>query len=127
MTVQQIIDLFGPPDGIRMSTCGQKTAEGEWSCKIFRYRLADYRSNTFFFREGREMYRRELAKLGLSEYLAHATLGDPMGERHPGDWPIQELAIALAGAVSDFVNSLDDSSSRREEAWFSPMAPLTIS
>jgi hypothetical protein len=56
----------------------------------------------------------------VSEYLAHASLGDRLDQSHPGAWPLPELALVLVGGCSDFVLSLDASCDDYEVTWFTP-------
>lgn len=39
MTTDQVQALFGAPDEIRMTTCGQETKGGAWSCLVWTYEM----------------------------------------------------------------------------------------
>ena len=53
----------------------------------------------------------------VSEHLSHAAIGDPLGEPHPGAWPISELAVVLVGVFATFV---DAQRSALHHGWFTP-------
>jgi hypothetical protein len=56
----------------------------------------------------------------VSQHLSHATTGSKTGEKHPGEWPISELAVVLVGGLARFVQALDGSSETYELSWFTP-------
>ena len=53
----------------------------------------------------------------VSAHLSHAAIGDPLGEPHPGNWPISELAVVLVGVFATFVEA---QRSAPHHAWFIP-------
>jgi len=63
----------------------------------------------------------------VSKYLAHAYLfkhegaSDDERERHPGAWPVPELAVVFTGALASFVDALNVSAEYgTRAAWFEP-------
>jgi len=56
----------------------------------------------------------------VSRHLGHGTTGDKAGEKHPGEWPIPELAVVLIGGLARFVDALDPNSTAYDRAWFTP-------
>jgi hypothetical protein len=44
----------------------------------------------------------------ISRHLSHATKGASDGEKHPGAWPIAELAVVLVGGLVRLVDALPD-------------------
>ena len=63
----------------------------------------------------------------VSRHLGHATTGSEEGEKHPGQWPIPELAVVLVGGLARFVEALHGSSQRYELNWFTPSPVDTYS
>jgi hypothetical protein len=59
-----------------------------------------------------------------SWHLAHANIGRKQVERHPGAWPIVELAETLVGATADFVHALAGTSPAAA-ALFTPSPSLS--
>jgi hypothetical protein len=57
----------------------------------------------------------------ISQYLAHVTKGSKEGERHPGAWPVTELAVTLVGAAARFVRALEaNGPTTSMTEWFKP-------
>jgi hypothetical protein len=62
-----------------------------------------------------------------SEFLAHASPGDPADtepEPHPGQWPLIEIAVVLTRAFGDFVEVLEKAHVDRA-GWFCPRPTQT--
>lgn len=52
----------------------------------------------------------------ISEHLSHPSPGDRVDPKHPGQWPLGELAVVLISAVHRFVGTLDEEMA----GWFTP-------
>jgi hypothetical protein len=56
----------------------------------------------------------------IARHLNHSSLGEEGGEKHPGEWPLPELAVILVGGLARFVQSLRATSRGSEGGWFDP-------
>ena len=61
----------------------------------------------------------------VSRFFSHASKGDRESDKHPGIWPVPELALVLVGSLATLVGSLNSSSDAYDLAWFSPSPAQT--